>query len=108
MSKDIDALDSLDEYSDEEYSAYLEYTQLKGLGWNLMSGVNNLSFGTIANFVHAAGNEDYSTEQLTKAYALMFKEYVPGTANKAEKLAEKYGILFEQLDTYYGKTKKPR
>ena len=29
MSKDIDALDSLDEYSDEEYSAYLEYTQLK-------------------------------------------------------------------------------
>ena len=84
----------------------VEYTQLKGLGWNLMSGINNLSFGTIANFVHAAGNEDYSTEQLTKAYALMFKEYVPGTANKAEKLAEKYGILFEQLDTYYGKTKK--
>ena len=29
MSKDIDALDSLDDYSDEEYSAYLEYTQLK-------------------------------------------------------------------------------
>ena len=29
MSKDIDVLDSLDEYADEEYSAYLEYTQLK-------------------------------------------------------------------------------
>ena len=29
MSKDIDALDSLDDYSDEEYSAFLEYTQLK-------------------------------------------------------------------------------
>ena len=29
MSKDIDALDTLDDYSDEEYSAYLEYTQLK-------------------------------------------------------------------------------
>ena len=29
MSKDIDALDTLDDYSDEEYSAYLEYTALK-------------------------------------------------------------------------------
>ena len=29
MSKDIDALDSLDDYSDEEYSAYLEYIALK-------------------------------------------------------------------------------
>ena len=29
MTKEIDALDTLDEYSDEEYSAYLEYTALK-------------------------------------------------------------------------------
>ena len=29
MSKDIDALDTLDDYSDEEYSAFLEYTALK-------------------------------------------------------------------------------
>ena len=29
MSKDVDALDTLDDYSDEEYSAFLEYTQLK-------------------------------------------------------------------------------
>ena len=29
MSKDIDALETLDEYSDDEYSAFLEYTQLK-------------------------------------------------------------------------------
>ena len=29
MTKDIDALETLDEYSDEEYSAFLEYTQLK-------------------------------------------------------------------------------
>ena len=29
MSKVIDALDTLDEYSDDEYSAFLEYTALK-------------------------------------------------------------------------------
>ena len=29
MPKEIDALDTLDEYSDEEYSAYLEYKDLK-------------------------------------------------------------------------------
>ena len=29
MTKEIDALETLDEYSDEEYSAYLEYKELK-------------------------------------------------------------------------------
>ena len=29
MTKEIGALETLDEYSDEEYSAYLEYTALK-------------------------------------------------------------------------------
>ena len=29
MVKDIDALETMDEYSDEEYSAYLEYKELK-------------------------------------------------------------------------------
>ena len=29
MTKEIEALERLDEYSDEEYSAYLEYTALK-------------------------------------------------------------------------------
>ena len=29
MAKDIDALETMDEYSDDEYSAYLEYKELK-------------------------------------------------------------------------------
>ena len=29
MTKEIDAWETLDEYSDEEYSAYLEYKELK-------------------------------------------------------------------------------
>ena len=29
MVKDIDALETMDEYSDDEYSAYLEYKELK-------------------------------------------------------------------------------
>ena len=29
MSKEIEALETMDEYSDEEYSAYLEYMSLK-------------------------------------------------------------------------------
>ena len=29
MTKEIEALETMDEYSDEEYSAYLEYTALK-------------------------------------------------------------------------------
>ena len=29
MAKEIEALETLDEYSDDEYAAYLEYTALK-------------------------------------------------------------------------------
>ena len=29
MSKEVEALDTLDEYSDDQYSAFLEYTSLK-------------------------------------------------------------------------------
>jgi len=29
MTKEVEALDTMDEYSDEEYSAYLEYMSLK-------------------------------------------------------------------------------
>ena len=29
MTKEIEALETLDEYSDDEYAAYLEYTALK-------------------------------------------------------------------------------
>tara|TARA_R100000482_G_scaffold79493_1_gene31186 strand:- start:354 stop:572 length:219 start_codon:yes stop_codon:yes gene_type:complete len=29
MSKEVEALDTLDEYSDDQYSAFLEYTALK-------------------------------------------------------------------------------
>ena len=29
MTKEVEALETMDEYSDEEYSAYLEYTALK-------------------------------------------------------------------------------
>ena len=29
MTKEVEALDSLDEYSDDQYSAFLEYTALK-------------------------------------------------------------------------------
>ena len=29
MTKEVEALETMDEFSDEEYSAYLEYTSLK-------------------------------------------------------------------------------
>ena len=29
MAKEIEALETMDEYSDEQYSAYLEYTELR-------------------------------------------------------------------------------
>jgi len=50
--------------------AALKWTTLKGLGWNLFSGVSNVGFGLISNYVQAADGREYSKAQLNKAYAL--------------------------------------
>jgi hypothetical protein len=46
--------------------------QLKGMGWNVFAGFTNIGFGTISNWIEAAGGEFYSQKQLAKAYKLVF------------------------------------
>ena len=83
----------------------IKFTQLKGMGWNIGAGFNNMGFGTIANYVHAAGAEDFTTAQLSQAYAMTMMSSGQSVvkATKIGHLAKKYGILFEQLDDQYGK-----
>ena len=83
----------------------IAYTQVKGMGYNVTAGINNLGFGTIANYVHAAGGEDFTTAGLSTAYAMVMGSSANAVrqTTKIGHLVNLYGILFDQLDTQYGK-----
>jgi len=86
----------------------IKVTQMKGMGWNVVAGVNNMGFGTMSNFVHAAGEEDFTVDQLSQAYWMVLKSSGSSvvSATKLTHLVSKYGILFEQIDAHYGKDRK--
>lgn len=82
----------------------LQYTQLKGLALNLTAGAANWGFGTVSNFVHANGRRDFTTKQLVKAMGIMLNTAKDiSRRSKATSLIMLYDILFEVLDTRYGK-----
>lgn len=78
----------------------LKYVHLKGMGWNPFSAVTNLSFGFISNYTHAAGEEDFTDKDLTKAYSLLLNNVLRAThivnmktAVKITQLMMEYGVV---------------
>jgi hypothetical protein len=78
----------------------LKYVHIKGMGWNPFSAVTNLTFGTISNYTHAAGEEDFNDKNLTKAYGLLFNNVLRAThivnmktAVKISQLMMEYGVV---------------
>lgn len=78
----------------------LKYVHLKGMGWNPFSAVTNLSFGAISNYTHAAGEEDFTDKELTKAYGLLLNNVFRAThivnmktAVKITQLMMEYGVV---------------
>jgi hypothetical protein len=51
--------------------AVLKYMTLKGLGYNLFSGVSNIGFGLISNLIEASGGQNYSMTNFRKASMLV-------------------------------------
>lgn len=49
----------------------LQYVQIKGMGWNIFGGFNNLSFGFISNHNWAAGERDFTQKELLRATGVM-------------------------------------
>jgi hypothetical protein len=70
------------------------------MGWNPFSAVTNLTFGTISNYTHAAGEEDFNDKNLTKAYGLLLNNVLRAThivnmktAVKISQLMMEYGVV---------------
>lgn len=83
--------------------AAIQYTQLKGMGWNIFAGFNNMTFGTASNFIHAMGGEDFTLKQASRALGIMTQtlpgvNYVAKDAKKIRNLMEEFNVLKEITD----------
>jgi hypothetical protein len=78
----------------------LKYLHIKSMGWNPFSAVTNLGFGFISNYTHAAGEQDFNSEELNKAYAYLLNNVFRSTklvnmktAVKISQLMMEYGVV---------------
>jgi len=49
----------------------IKFSQLKGMGWNLFSAINNMSFGFITNFVEGSMGRIFTSSEIRKAYGYL-------------------------------------
>ena len=80
--------------------AVLKYIHIKSMGWNPFSAVTNLGFGFISNYTHAAGEQDFTSEELNKAYSFLLNNVFRATravnmktAVKISQLMMEYGVV---------------
>lgn len=78
----------------------LKYIHIKSMGWNPFSAVTNLGFGFISNYTHAAGEQDFTSDELTKAYGYLMNNVFRATravnmktAVKISQLMMEYGVV---------------
>lgn len=78
----------------------LKYIHIKSMGWNPFSAVTNLGFGFISNYTHAAGEQDFTSAELNKAYGYLLNNVFRATkavnmktAVKISQLMMEYGVV---------------
>jgi len=90
--------------------AVLKYVQLKGMGWNFMSGIANIGFGLISNYIEAAGGLHYTNADLNRGYKLVrssmlrnatFNRVTTPTAKKIRSLMNKWDVLKDASKELY-------
>lgn len=91
-------------------SNVVQAQQIKSLGFNPISAINNLLFGLISNFNESMGGRFYNFKQFRNAFGIMLdttKHYVKySNSDRRQKISNyliKNDILFELLDHKYGR-----
>lgn len=78
----------------------LQYVQIKGMGWNVVGGVSNVLFGTIANFIEGSNRRVFDNKDLIEGYkvasASVLRSIAFNSVNKGEAL--KLRIAMDSLD----------
>lgn len=93
----------------------MQYVQLKGMGWNVLSAFVNVGFGLPANIIEASGGERFNEKEIRKAYGMTMHSMAKfwggmvgyegtKTAQKIFNLSEKLDILKESRNEIYKKT----
>lgn len=105
-------IDNLGAYVDNEklWDLPLKWTQYKGMGWNVIGGIANMTFGLTSNLIEAAGEEFYTEQDLAKAYGKVllnssvrnatFNKYNRDEALKIRALMDNYDIMAESGSEY--------
>lgn len=94
----------------EVLDANIRLTALKVLGYNPVSAVINSGFGVIGNFIHAAGEQEFTRKQALKAFGLLVSSMKLGISfndklrTKITKLMDLYDL--ESNDLYGTSTTK--
>lgn len=88
----------------------LRWVQLKGLGWNILSAINNMTFGYIANSVEASAGQFFTEKDLSIARGMLtssvltnasFNHYRDSKSKKIRKMIELYDILKDASTELY-------
>lgn len=104
-------IDRLGAYGDSEKYVDLpiKWTQYVGMGWNVIGGISNMTFGTASNFIEGAGEEFYTNEELMRAYGKVMSSVLRNAtfnqgggreALKIRGLMDTYDIMAESGKEY--------
>ena len=74
---------------------FLQYVQVKGMGWNIFAGITNMLYGFISNAIEASDGRNYDQESFWKAQSKVLRT-VGG--NKFTDEAIKIRSLMKKLD----------
>ena len=79
----------------------LRFNQALALGFNPFSAVNNYLFGVTSNIMWAAGNRDFTSKEMRRAFGIMWKSALSFNKKKYDKAANlmiKFNTLSESIE----------
>lgn len=86
------------------------FTRIRQLGLNPVSGISNLSIGTASNFIFAARNEFFNEKELREAYGIIKNsiasfytggKFQSGSSRKIAMIMEKFNMLGNLQEQFY-------
>lgn len=105
IKEELEKLNTRPVTTDRLTDSFIWANQILRLGYNILSAQNNVTFGIVQNFIHAAGKEDYTPKQLRQAYRMMLSSTARSlgveseAADKIYNLITKLDVLFEVDET---------
>lgn len=110
LSKQLNEIEGANNISATKIAdVIVQYTQLKGIGYNPTGAATNITMGLISNSVYAGANKEFGQKENREAYGIMLnstrKSFGLGQSNISKKInsaMERFGIMFDLNESAYG------